>query len=544
MKDLYRVSDSSEDEFKSRQVQRYLRALINVDSPVLADEETKTEEETNPAEQREAEPSGMTDEGPSTSRQGDGEAPQDSKSSGDTEEKPIEEPKETKEEEDEDSEDGANRPRSRVIYVRDFGGIASHSQPFLKELILAVRARRTALQPGADSPGPYDPKKIQPTVIILGVSYSPENTPHNCCSSCTWSRFTEGFESSDQDKLCQLLPDILQPSISKTTDDIARVIADAMFAAPKRVSYSERTFTDPDIGSGAIYRQIICAYGFSDSRDPRAKPKKGVKGSKKSNDNLWRKGDSTTQKEHKERFGVMRLTRNEHTVRKALSSLGGKMQEGVGMFSALPEAEKPEDVDDEKDKGKGKATDDKKGKKDKKKKKKTKEELEAEKYTTIAGLKENLLSKAVAERVAAIALHGLPTTLNDSFKRKDSAPLPNGSTPSSPPRKPSKDGDRVVSPEDVAAAIKASLIGNDQRKKWLDSYQKLKIEGDPNNDKDDSEEKKEDPIIAKVRASGTLSSHEERLIGGVIDTSKSIMLLSLLILSSYLTTHSTIGNWV
>jgi len=127
-----------------------------------------------------------------------------------------------------------------------------------------------------------------------------------------------------------------------------------MIAAPKRVSYSERTFTDPDVGSGAIYRQIICAYGFSDSRDPRAKPKKGGKGSKKSNDNLWRKGDSTAQKEHKERFGVMRLTRNEHTVRKALSSLGGKMQEGVGMFSALPEVEKSEDVDDEKGKGKSK----------------------------------------------------------------------------------------------------------------------------------------------------------------------------------------------
>lgn len=516
MKDLYRVGEPNDDEFRSRQVQRYLRALINVDSPVPAEEETKTEEVIKPAEPHAAE--SETTEEHSTESQVDAKATDDSKPSEKTEEeKSTDEPKDvpnTADEDDEDSEDTANRPRSRIIYVKDFGGIASHGQPFLKELIFAVRARRTALQLAADSPEPYDAKKIQPTVIILGVSHSPENSPHNCCSSCTWTRFMEGFESSDPDKLCQLLPDILQPSVSKTTDDIAKVIADALFTTPKRVNYSERTFTDPDVGSGAIYRQIICAYGFSDSRDPRVKPKKAEKASKKPDENVWRKGTSATQKERKEEFGVMRLTRNEHILRKALSSLGGKMQDGVGMFSALPE-----EVNDGKDKGKEKATLDKKGKKDKKKKKKTKEELEAEKYTTIAGLKENLLSKGVAERVAAIAIHGLPTITNNNSKRKISAPLPNGSASPTPSRKPSKKGNHTVSPEDVAAAIKASLIGNDQRKRWLDNYQKLKNDVD-DNDKDDSEEeKKEDTIVAKVRASGTLNSHEERLIGGVIDTS-------------------------
>jgi hypothetical protein len=468
MKDLYRVGESNDDEFRSRQVQRYLRALINVDSPVSAEEETKTEEVIKPAEPHEEEPSETIAEEPSTAK-ADIKSPEDSNPPQETEEQVTEEPKEmpnTDEEESEDLEDTANRPRSRLIYVRDFGGIASHGQPFLKELILAVRARRTALQPGPDSSEPYDAKKIQPTVIVLGVSHSPENSPHNCCSSCTWTRFMEGFETADQEKLCQLLPDVLQPSVSKTTDDIAKVIADALFTTPKRVSYSERTFTDPDVGSGAIYRQIICAYGFSDSRDPLVKPKKGEKGGKKPDENVWRKGTSATQKGRKEEFGVMRLTRNEHIVRKALSSLGGKMQDGVGMFSALPEEEKKEDADEEKAKGKGKATDAKKEKKDKKKKKKTKEELEAEKYTTIAGLKENLLSKAVAERVAAIALHGLPTPANGIPKGKTSTPLLN-TVSSSPSRKSSKKGDRIVSPEDVAAAIKASLIGNDQRKKWL-----------------------------------------------------------------------------
>lgn len=527
MKDLYRVGESTDDEFRSRQLQRYLRALINVDSPVPAEEETETEEAIKPAEPHE-EPSETIAEEPSTA-QAEAKSSEDPNPSQETEKRVTEEPKEipnAAEEESEDSEDTPNRPRSRIIYVRDFGGIASHGQPFLKELILAVRARRTALQPESDSSDSYDAKKIQPTVIVLGVSHSPENSPHNCCSSCTWTRFMEGFETSDPEKLCQLLPDVLQPSVSKTTDDIAKVVADALFTTPKRVSYSERTFTDPDVGSGAIYRQIICAYGFSDSRDPLVKPKKGEKGGKKPDENLWRKGTSATQKERKEEFGVMRLTRNEHIVRKALSSLGGKMQDGVGMFSALPEEEKKEDADDEKAKGKGKAADAKKGKKDKKKKKKkTNEELEAEKYTTIAGLKENLLSKAVAERVAAIALHGLPTPANGILKGKTLTPLPNGIVSPLPSRKSSKKGDRTVSPEEVAAAIKASLIGNDQRKKWLDNYQKLKNEVDVDNDKDDAddEEKKEDPIIAKVRASGTLNSHEERLIGGVIDTSESIV---------------------
>jgi len=114
----------------------------------------------------------------------------------------------------------------------------------------------------------------------------------------------------------------------------------------------------------------------------------------------------------------MRFTRNEHTVRKALSSLGGKMQEGVGMFSALPEAEK--DADDEKGKGKRKATDDNKGKKDKKKKKKTKEELEAEKYTTIAGLKETF-----SPRRSQSALLPLPFTVSQPLP----VALPNAKIP-------------------------------------------------------------------------------------------------------------------
>lgn len=577
------MNEVTDEEFRSRQLQRYLRALIDVQLETSESEESSTDgeskakEEVTPAEDvklsEEAQPvevskpaevtpsevKSVEEAKPTEEVTVPTEAVDSNVAEAETtpstdvveakaEEKPAEktaapvtdaaeDKSEAKNEDEPSEEDLANRPRPRIIYLKDFGGIASHSQPLIKELILAVRAHRVALQAGGDSTDPYKASKIQPTVIVLGVSYSPENSPHNCCSSCTWTRFMEGFESSDADKLCQLLPDILAPTVSKSSaDDMAKVIADALFTSPKRVSYSDRTYVDPDVGSGAVYRQIICAYGFSDSRDPLVKPKKGDKGEKgvkKPDENIWRRGTSAAQKERKEEFGVMRLTRNEHIVRKALSALGGRVTDGVGMFSALPEEDKADEEDEKKAaKGKGKATDPtKKDKKDKsKKKKKTKEELEAEKYTTIAGLKDNLLSRTVADRIAAIALHGLPTSGSVTPKPKALVPqalsitttatIAAAAVKSASPNK----AERIVSPEELAAAIKASLIGNDRRKEWLENYEKLKNAGDasePNaNDDADEEEKKEDPILAKVRASGTLNSHEERLIGGVIDTSK------------------------
>lgn len=628
LKTIYRVGDTMDDDFRNRQVQRYLRALIDVqleeksstETPIVEAEkpvETESTSETPAApEAKVPETEEAKVEEVATSDAKVEEAPEvkveessevkveESSEVKATEETPVvEEVKEVSAEgtetpaavdedskssasseatkvvksddDDSDSEpDYASRPRPRIIYLKDFGGIASLGQPLLKALITAVRSRRLGLQPTEESdptpstdstststtttestpsssssssstpatPATYDSKKIQPTVILLGVSHSPESAPHNCCSSCTWTRFMEGFESSDPDKLCQLLPDILQPSLTKSNDDIAKVVADALFTTPKRTSYSERTFVDPDVGTGAIYRQIICAYGFHDSRDPFVKKKKhssssssssskkkdgDKENSKEPDETLWRNGKAATQKERKEEFGVMRLSRNELVVRKALTSLGGGVGEGVDIFSALPPEEKEEEeTDKKKAKGKGKEKEGKKDKKDKKKKKKSKEDLEAEKYSTIAGLKENLISRTVADRIAAIALHGLPTspsTPSSAIKPATTAP----STPST--SKKSSSSERIVSPEDLAAAIKASLTGNDQRKKWLENYQRLKDAVDSNVDLDNSSDdesdsetskKKEDPILAKVRRSGTLNSHEERLIGGVIDTTQ------------------------
>lgn len=270
----------------------------------------------------------------------------------------------------------------------------------------------------------------------------------------------------------------------------------------------------------------------------------------------------------------MRLARNGNILRKALDALGGTMPEGVEIFSALPQASPEESVASKE----GKKS--KNGKSSKKEKKKTKEEIELEKFTTVEGLKDNLLTKTSAERIAAIAMHGLPggsetetnmTTAEEktgevveasvSEIKEDettstttpasdttpssptsttltttptSAPTPSPSSPivkSNPPPSSSPSTaslSRIVSPQSIASAIKASLIGNDQRKKWVEAQQAFKTAADNGTDTStsnsgdsdkDGEEKKEDPIVAKVRSSGTLNSYEERLLPGVIDTS-------------------------
>lgn len=83
------------------------------------------------------------------------------------------------------------------------------------------------------------------------------------------------------------------------------------------------------------------------------------------------------------------------------------MTHGVGIFSALPEEEKQEEVDEKAAKGKAKETDSKKDKK-KPKKKKTKEELEAGSTLSSLVSKKILISCPAADRIAAIALHRLP----------------------------------------------------------------------------------------------------------------------------------------
>jgi hypothetical protein len=466
----------------------------------------------------------------------------------------------------------------------------------------------TATSTSTSNPTDESPKIEHPTIIVLGVSHSPEASPHNCCSSCTWTRFIEGFESSDPDKLMQLLPDILQPTIdsaqlkSRDDGDMSKVIADAMFTGPKRCGYGgDKTFNDPEVGSGGVYRTIISAYGFHDQRDIDAAAemdasskgkdkdkdknmKKPKAKSKKPDDSIWRKNKATVQKERKEEFGEMRLLRNGNILRKALDGMGGRLPDGVDIFSALPPASK------EAEPAPGEE-----GKKPKKKKTKakTKEDIELEKFTTIEGLKDNLLSRNSADKIAAIAMHGLPSssiskltpplstsgdalveepatsakeekeekeqtaasgsgvdddssTPSSSIPTSASTPLPASTLPTAPPSRSSSTNSktarpptspststsskkRIVLPESIASAIKASLQGNDQRKKWLDAQQTFKNNGDSglglDSDSSSGEEtRKEDPIVAKVRASGTLNSYEERLLPGVIDTSEFLCL--------------------
>ena len=381
--------------------------------------------------------------------------------------------------------------RPRIIYLKDFGAIASHAQLFLKELILAVRSRRTALQSSVGSAESYDTSKIQPTVIVLGVSLRPE---HERSGSRAWSNFANGCKRSGSRILCELCPEINQPPISSSTTSIANILADALCATPDRVTYANVTYKDPDIGHGAIYRTIIPVHGFFDSRDPSIKSTKGDRGGRKPDHNLWRKEEAIVQKERKDEFAPLyaarserRLAANEDLLRKALVDRGGIIQQCFGIFSTLPEGNLRTGSN---------------------KSKKT-EELEAEKYATLSGLRSNEFPEALANQIAAMVLHELSSSkLTTPASEVSRAPF--GSSAPSLYSPPTKAGELIVSPEDVATAITATIAGNHQLNQYLDSYQ----------DHESSEEKKEDPVAAKVRSSSDLGKHEKQLLGCIIDTSE------------------------
>jgi hypothetical protein len=263
---------------------------------------------------------------------------------------------------------------------------------------------------------------------------------------------------------------------------------------------------DLDMGHKAIYRRIISVHGFFDPRDPPVKSKKGGRGERRPDQSLWRKGDAMAQKERKDQFAPLRHKRryaaNEVILRKALAVYGGIIPEGVGIFSALPDGNL--------------TTNDTTGSK----KSKTAEELEAEKYSTLSGLKSNELPQALANHVATLALYGLlsskPATLGSEASRN-----PFGSGASSLFSAPSTKIERIVSPEDVAAAIAAAISGELQLDQWWDDFKETNSEsGVEDENRAEKEENKEDPVVAKVRSSGDLNRHEKRLLGCVIDTSE------------------------
>lgn len=387
------------------------------------------------------------------------------------------------------------RPRARIIYLKDFGAIASHGRSFLRELIVAVRSRRTALQTNLE---PHC--KIKPTVIVLGVSHSPEH------SLPRWSAFINGFKSPDYENLCLLCPNISQPSASSDTESIANVLGDALLATPNRVRDANTTSDDPDMGHGAIYRRVIGMHGFFDLRDLSVVQDGSGGGGHGSDLGLWLRGEAVVQKERKEEFASLRAARvfaaNEELLHKALASCGGKACGGFGVFSALPEGTPTADDTTRSNKLR-----------------KTGEELEMEKFATLSGLRSNKLPQALANSIAALALYGL-SPKSATSESVVSETLSGNSMPSFPSSL-STEIERIVSPGDVATAVVASISGKHQLEQWLDNYEKLKKGNECDVKRENNEDPKEDPVVAKVRASGSLNEYEERLFGCVVDTSGS-----------------------
>jgi hypothetical protein len=72
--------------------------------------------------------------------------------------------------------------QSRIIYMRDFGGIALSAEPLVPYLLQALRTRRTA----RFDKGSVDCERpVQPTVLILGFAETPkDNNDYNLGCDC------------------------------------------------------------------------------------------------------------------------------------------------------------------------------------------------------------------------------------------------------------------------------------------------------------------------------------------------------------------------
>ena len=487
---LFGIGEQIDDEFKSRQVQRYLRAMIDVEFPTPSGEGMTIVDASvcSTAAEQPQEPA-------ASSIVPDGGALHDADNMG------IKQPHSPANNPD-TADELKGRPRPRIIYLKDFGAIASHARSFLRGLILAVRSRRTALQSSIDSGESHDAHNIQPTVIVLGVSHSPLHSPHNSCQSDTWSDFVDGFKDSDHESICMLCPEITQGHISSDTESITNVLSDVLCTTPRRVRDADTTYENPDMGPGAIYRRIIGVHGFFDRRDPLAKFKKGGRSERKPDQTLWIKGEAMAQKERKDELAPLHTARderrfaaNEKLVCKAIADYGVKIRESLGIFSALPEGNLTTTNGTGSDKSM------------------KPEELETEKYATLSGLKSNNLPEALANQIAALALYELRSP-NPATAMSEVSRTPFGGSASSVSSSPStRIEERIVSPGDVAAAIAAAISGKHQLDQWLDNYEKA------TKDKSGPEKNKEDPIVAKVRSSPELNEYEERLLGCVIDTS-------------------------
>lgn len=429
-----------------------------------------------------------------------------------------------------------DQPRPRIVYLKDFGAIAPYAKTLLNELILAVRSRRIALRSSPYSTQPYE---VQSTAIVLGVSRSPELSPHSRSEKETWQAFVDGFKTSNYGKLSRLCPKIDRVSISGDTESITTVLGSALLAGAGRVSHADstpdaagesfrqfckmlgissdtdtesRTITSSDDESTtsdgsdkrhrAIYRRIIGVHGFFDSRDSPLKLEQGGVGKQRPDLDLWRKGKARAQKERKEELASACFAANERILCEALADCGGKPQESFGVFSALPEGDPIADGAMGSDRLERKT-----------------DELEMENYATLSGLRFHELPKTLAKSIATLALCGLSPKSGAYESAVSKTSLSNSAfLPPSPPS--TKVEERIISPEDIAAAIRAGISATHQLDQWLDDYEKLKKGIRRNAGNENNEDKKEDPVIARVRSKGNLNSHEEKLLQCVVDTSE------------------------
>jgi hypothetical protein len=92
-------------------------------------------------------------------------------------------------------------------------------------------------------------------------------------------------------------------------------------------------------------------------------------------------------------------------------------------------------------------------------------------YATLSGLKTNELPQALANCIASIALYGpSPSTL---ITGKSSNPSIHNAPPASSTLLRNVE-ERIIPPEEIAAAIVASISRNHQLNQWVNDYKLLK----------------------------------------------------------------------
>lgn len=407
--------------------------------------------------------------------------------------------------------------RGRIIYVRDFGGIAKLAEPLIRALITVTRLRRIALMkastPGGifldtepsvednQSTGVDNLHLLQRTTIVLGISGS-----FDWSDKTSYRRLGEAMQAYDCNQLSAFLPHIRTWKVSKPKEeDLAKSMATLLVNPTLDPPIKNTDWpSDQSLCNTNVYRRIICLYGLQDTKQSAPEEatsfsSQSSNGKKRMNskDELWIQERTIFQMDRKREIEAACLTTgeekmvykreieveclaiNEQKIQREITALGGIviLSPNHRIFASLQSSRKSVETS---------------ANSLEKQHTNTSEETLLREF----GVFTNVLSTPVTKRIAKFACFASsydPSTSNNDTPLHSS---------SHPPK-------YTVTPEHIISAFKASASRESSVRDLI--AQAFKGEGKNGNSRSTKN------VVTDLRDGDSLDKHETALISNVID---------------------------